>query len=485
MNAFKIESTSLVYTLMMVVVCTLSCWNTCEAFLPSSHQPLSQINTLSLVTKPLIQPSYISKSILKSTESSSSDSSSSSSSEEFKLPESTLSESQEMDIQWDLFTKHHMGKWRGIWTSYNYMGDVIDETIASVNLELDSNQKEEERVVHTHEIATSATTSSCSTCFDSTTTKTIPISTYTPSSLSTKKWRTASIGMIHGPSLLRTGTMSTELILSHGNGRIRTIYQHAPVWEAGISPGSCPPHGLKLFRVLVSRETRDTSGPPTRESEGMEEQEVRGNPVFFRGVPPFLWHKKWAGTSWTWGPQSGDRGWSITDLEEADAWHGRPTGDTADVWSMRLPGGILLQCPRIITSGYTGLCRLAWLPEDDAKPGTSSDGDTAKLLRIEAAVSALEPIIDEDNEELMVGFYPPSLSSLRCDALVKIGELENTSMLEKLRNMGEMSESDVDGMMDPRDENEIVNSENDGDDDDDDEGGDDSGIEAIRNALKL
>ena len=179
------------------------------------------------------------------------------------------------------------------------------------------------------------------------------------------------------------------------------------------------------------------------------------------------------------GPQSGDRGWSITDLEEADAWHGRPTGDTSDVWSMRLPGGILLQCPRIITSGRAGLCRLAWLPEDDAKPGTSSDGDTAKLLRIEAAVSALEPIIDEENEELMVGFYPPLLSSLRCDTLVKIGELENTSMLEKLRNMGEM-ETEDDGTMVPRDENDDVNEDG---SDDDDEG--DSGIEAIRDALKL
>ena len=52
--------------------------------------------------------------------------------------------------------------------------------------------------------------------------------------------------------------MSTELILVHGNGRVRVVYQHAPVWEAGIEPGSCPPQGLKLFRIMVSQETLNT-----------------------------------------------------------------------------------------------------------------------------------------------------------------------------------------------------------------------------------
>ena len=48
------------------------------------------------------------------------------------------------------------------------------------------------------------------------------------------------------------------------------------------------------------------------------------------------------------GPQSGDRGWSITHLEEADVWHGRPTGDTSDVWSMRLPDKYLSRMPMML-----------------------------------------------------------------------------------------------------------------------------------------
>merc|ERR1719437_123363 len=38
-------------------------------------------------------------------------------------------------IQWELFNKHHAkGSWKGVWTSYDYIGDVIDETVASVDL---------------------------------------------------------------------------------------------------------------------------------------------------------------------------------------------------------------------------------------------------------------------------------------------------------------------------------------------------------------
>ena len=36
--------------------------------------------------------------------------------------------------QWELFRKHHAkGSWKGIWTTYDYIGDVMDETVASVN----------------------------------------------------------------------------------------------------------------------------------------------------------------------------------------------------------------------------------------------------------------------------------------------------------------------------------------------------------------
>jgi len=310
-------------------------------------------------------------------------------------------------IQWELLNKHHAkGSWKGIWTTYDYIGDVIDETVASVDLNYRKETDEGQDVVeHTHTIVVGAKRSDCETCFDSMEQKTLPVQKFTPDNI-LQKSRLAGVSMVNGPSILRSGAMATELILSHGDGRVRVTFHHAPVWERGVEPGSCPPQGLKLFRTMLSREAiRPTA--PTVETEAKETPK-EGNPTFFRPVPPFNWHKKWRGTSWTWGPQTGNRGWAVGELEETDSWHGITP---VECWNLRLPGGVHVQAPRIISDATVGICRLAWLPDDET------------LLRVEAGVSALQPKVIED--DLMVGFEPPSLTSLRCDMMEKAGELEN------------------------------------------------------------
>ena len=354
-------------------------------------------------------------------------------------PDAPKTATEDAELQWDLFTRHQAldGEWWGTWSTYDYMGDLVGSTVAGVALKPD---KDSTSVEHTHRILSSSTQSDCNTCFSSSEVTTLPtIATYTPESLG-RRHRCAAVGMVVGPSLLKSGAMSTELALKHGDGRVRVTFQHAPVWERGVEPGSCPPQGLKLFRAVVSKERlRDTAdeategtiqGPPSREEEE-KSPPAPGNPRFFRPVPPFNWHAKWAGTSWTWGPQTGDRGWAVEELDDADSWHGRPMGDASSVWSLRLPGGVLIQCPRVIVGGMPGICRLAWMPEDEGKVGTPEDGNKAKLLRVEASVSALEPIISEDDEDMMVGFYPPSLGSLRTDMMEKVGELEGATLQER------------------------------------------------------
>jgi len=309
-------------------------------------------------------------------------------------------------IQWELFNKNHVkGSWKGVWTTYDYIGDVVDETVASVDLNRLDREGQEDLVDHTHTIVVGAKKSDCETCFDSMEQKTFPIQKYTRENM-LQRSRLAGVSMVNGPSILRSGAMATELILCHGDGRLRVTFHHAPVWERGVEPGSCPPQGLKLFRTMLSREAiRPTA--PTVETEAKEMPE-EGNPTFFRPVPPFNWYKKWSGTSWTWGPQSGNRGWAVDELDETDSWHGITP---VECWNLRLPGGIHIQAPRIITDTTVGICRLAWLPDDET------------LLRVEAGVSALQPMVVED--EMMVGFEPPSLTSMRCDMLRKTGELEN------------------------------------------------------------
>ena len=175
-------------------------------------------------------------------------------------------------------------------------------------------------------------------------------------------------------------------------------------------------------------------------------------------------------------------------MEEGDCWHGRPMGDGEGVWSMRLPGGILMQCPRVIVGGQAGICRLAWLPEED--------DENAALIRIEASVLALEPILDEGDESMMVGFHPPTLGSLRCDVMKKLGELDESSTLKQLMDIDANSESnDGEGGIRPRDETEApppsevmaapsksppLPTDNEGSKKDDEDG-----LDAVRNALKL
>ena len=323
-------------------------------------------------------------------------------------------EPDDPDLQWQLFQKYHArGSWKGVWTTYDYMGDVIDEAIASVNLAGDDD--DDDKVSHVHTIVTDAKLSDCATCFDSTMqTKDLPVAEYTKDTLLNKKIRCAANSLVIGPTLLRSGgVMAMELVLSQGDARLRTILQYAPVWEQGIEPGSCPPQGLKLARTLVSREClRDA--PPTAETEAAEDPAAKGNPVFYRPVSPFKWHKVWGGTSWTWGPTTGNRGWSIENLQEGEDWHGN---SATEFWNLRLPGGVFVQTPRLITDIQIGLCRLAWLPDDDT------------LLRVEAGVSALQPMLLDD--DTLVGFQPPSLASLRCDVLKNLGDLEGEPMFIK------------------------------------------------------
>jgi hypothetical protein len=155
------------------------------------------------------------------------------------------------------------------------------------------------------------------------------------------------------------------------------------------------------------------------------------HPIFDRSVPPFDWHKKWSGTSWTWGPEAGDRGWDIPELEiGVDDWHGCAP---VEAWNLRLPGGVFIQLPRVITGDAIDRCRLAWMPNADS------------LLRFEAGVIALQPILDIDADSL-VGFEPPTLASLRCDILHNIGDLEGLpSFVQQELWERASSESDTNG----------------------------------------
>jgi hypothetical protein len=354
-------------------------------------------------------------------------------------------ETDEATLQWDLLQKYHAkGSWRGVWSSYDYMGDMMDEMIASVDLDAPSDQV----VQHTHTFVVGARRSDCATCFDAMETKVLPVATYTPASFSpgSRPMRLASRSWVNGPTVLKSGAVATEVILAYGDARVRAVFQHAPVWSKDMDTTSTegmqelpPPQGLKIFRVTVSREAlRDQ--PPTAETEAAQlaasdlAEDDLGRVAFYRGVPPFGWHKVWSGTSWTWGPSAGNRGWKLEQLEEGDDWHG---SSPVEMWNLRLPGGLFLQSPRMITPDNTGLLRVAWMPNDNV------------LVRAEAGVLGLQPLDLKDEEDLeestVFAFEPPTLASLRCDVLQKIGDLEGEPQFVKDQKAAEAAAAAASG----------------------------------------
>jgi hypothetical protein len=236
----------------------------------------------------------------------------------------------------------------------------------------------------------------CETCFDSQETKTLPLGTLARGKLG----RTTLVGpaFVTGPSVLRSGAMSTELALRYagpGDGRVRVTITHAPAWAKdnpngpgpnGSPPPSGPPDALDLVRVTVRREALRPEAPTAeRELAAIEAAATEGKtsgpcPRFWRGVPPFKWGErdggKWEGSTFTWDNPSVGKGSSsasdsavggsggggthtasgagavcddlrVLDWEcPADVWHERFTGDDDNTWYLRLGGGILVQTPQ-------------------------------------------------------------------------------------------------------------------------------------------
>lgn len=112
--------------------------------------------------------------------------------------------SNESEIQWELFKKYHSSKksWKGVWTTYDYLGDAILETIASVNYEA---MQDDRSVNVSHSIVVGATKSDCATCFDNMQIKTLPVAQYTPATMTARRTRLGACGMVVGPSILRNG----------------------------------------------------------------------------------------------------------------------------------------------------------------------------------------------------------------------------------------------------------------------------------------
>lgn len=216
--------------------------------------------------------------------------------------------------------------------------------------------------------------SDCERCFDSAEAKVLPLGAV---SRAAGLGRTAVVGpcLVTGPSVLKSGAMSTEVGLRYKDGRVRVLFQHAPAWaRENPTPGQGPPDALDLLRVTVRREALRPAAPTAQaeakaaeaaaasaaSAEEAAAAELAAGPRFWRGVPPYKWAQEddglvWQGNSHTWQPGGGGTAFgggatvnptrTLAFDAPADVWHERFTGDDDNTWHLRLPGGILLQAP--------------------------------------------------------------------------------------------------------------------------------------------
>ena len=331
--------------------------------------------------------------------------------------------------QWENFSNLHLGvsagqpvppkvTYSGVTTHYGYLGDVVSSSPTEI-------------------VYSRSSTSSVSASLrvfgddkgggtnDGSYSNRSPIGVFDLPTFSSTRLpcRFLSSSSITGPTLLRSSSLSTELSLSYSTSRLRCAFVHKPAWEKGKERGGNQPDCLKLSRATVTFEDREVSvsPPPAAEinaiastshdddDDGDDSSSGYDSVVcsrFYRPTPPFQWSGSFRGSSSTWGSRSGHSRWSIPALDEADAWHCRPTGDGGNVWSVRL-GCVLIMCPKLVVpraiSGAEGgagsisaldkVFRCAWMPGEN------------EILRVEGAVG---------------GDYCNQLTAHRCDVLERI-----------------------------------------------------------------
>lgn len=335
--------------------------------------------------------------------------------------------------QWDLFRTNHVGRWEGVWETFNPIGDNIGtvEAIFDVSLEDDVT------ATMSQAIRENSVSSDCETCHDSTQERWLPLGQVGTGAL--RRMTCAGPAMVNGPTVLRSGALSTELGLRFGDSRVRVTFQHIPAWEGDSTAGIGPPDCLDLFRVVMRRETlRDA--PPTRaqaEADRSDDKYAGGKGAvdLWRGFPPFQWAQlptePWRGTHHVVSSQQFSD--VPTTVNEDDAaswlWHEYIRGDDGDgsgtsQWHLRLPGGVLIQCPRRIPrqpeeeGGASAMFRLAWLAE------------STSLVRASVGVCALEEEDSGgDDDMLSVRLKPPSIVSFSADELERSPESEAVAAL--------------------------------------------------------
>lgn len=277
---------------------------------------------------------------------------------------------------WRRFTDLHAGEWRGRWSTLGPDGTLLDEISAAQRLEVAAN---EDAATNTLIFVSQSVRSDCLTCFDSEETKEMPAGSFAADTL---PYYVCGQGSALGPRVLRSGAMSFEACVRHGDERVRLTAQFAPEPSAD---GSAPV-SLALGRVTFACEALAPAAAALAPA--------------MRDVP-LDWDGTWAGDRHTLvAPPSPAAEAAVTAVTGASlALEG-----AAEATLLALPSrGVSAVLPARILAAQPALLILSWQPT----AGTT--------LRLEASVEALgRSVLSTETSTVM---SPPRLLKLTVSKL--------------------------------------------------------------------
>jgi hypothetical protein len=279
--------------------------------------------------------------------------------------------------QWDLFVTHHTGHFYGIQAGYDPEEPTVEDYLyCEQRLELSADGAE---VKHVSSLVLGEIRADCETCFDSERLKSKDVGTYRVGKL---KSRLCANVEVRGPGLTPRG-ISTEVVMRHGDGRVRVLLAHAPVEFADVAGVGSVPCVYALKDVVIVRERlkqrplkADTdpdvmwvptvdgtfAGPydGTRERFGASGASER-TPMAFDTLPACqVLSEQVKAEMQQAGGSEGDH---VVSTGGGSSSNSVAADDTASEMYRRVfAGGILVEAPWVVAAGLDERARVSWAP---------------------------------------------------------------------------------------------------------------------------
>jgi len=351
------------------------------------------------------------------------------------------------DYQWDMFTTHHLGEWKGVQTGYSPNDDEVADHMfneASMQMQADGS------VSHINRFVIGEIRTDCEVCFDSERYRERDMGAYVKGKLMQRYCWNAQL---KGPGSNPRGA-SLELGLRHGDARVRVLCNYSPVLAGGEQ-------GTEEWALPVLEEEVDEEGAPVTLAYRLELRDVvivrerlDSRPLELDGQADPLWQRgpnilsklqdRAYSQSEAWRLRMDMQGQTIkqpsftgTDNPELlslldlvssgtgdrDLQPNTVSGERNPTFSRLFPGSLLLSAPRCLNLGEKADIRLGWAPSAHMHMTDQHTVAAADLKGLEggkaAYVVGVSVVLTEPCVVDSSGIYvkPPQLADYYVDVL--------------------------------------------------------------------